>query len=58
MIYSDATCILRALGLHAELKQEMLHEFKLFIQVLHHVLKQSMTNQTNVVVKKLLPRIF
>ena len=49
---------LRALDLHNELKQEMLHEFKLFLQDLDHELKQSVTNQTNAVIKKQLPRIF
>ena len=40
---------LRALDLHSELKQEMLHEFKLFLQDLHQELKQSVTNQTHAV---------
>jgi hypothetical protein len=43
---------LRALDLHTELKQEMLHEFKLFLQDLNYDFKQSMTNQTNLVIKK------
>ena len=49
---------LRTINLHDELKQEMLHEFRLFLHELKSELKQNMVNQTNVVSRKQTPAIF
>lgn len=49
---------LRTINLHDELKQEMLHEFKLFLQELKSDLKQELANQKHVVNRKQTPPIF